>query len=342
MIQKSENIMKKTLIIAEAGVNHNGDINLAKKLIEVASEAGADFVKFQTFVAENCISKNAKKAEYQLQATDENQSQFDMVKKLELSKQDHEILIEHCKKFNIKFLSTAFDLESIDLLVKFDIEIFKIPSGELTNLPYLKKIASFNKNIILSTGMATLGEIEKALDILVQNGTQRDKIIILHCNTEYPTPFEDVNLRAMQTLKKAFCLPVGYSDHTLGITIPIAAVAMGACVIEKHFTLDKSMQGPDHQASLEPEELKAMIKSIRELEQAFGNGVKIPSKSEIKNKAIARKSLVAKKVIKKGECFSEENLTTKRPGDGICGMKYDKYLGKIASRDYAEDELIDE
>ncbi|XMD84228.1 legionaminic acid synthase [Campylobacter lari] len=342
MIQKSENIMKKTLIIAEAGVNHNGDINLAKKLIEVASEAGADFVKFQTFVAENCISKNAKKAEYQLQATDENQSQLDMVKKLELSKQDHEILIEHCKKFNIKFLSTAFDLESIDLLVKFDIEIFKIPSGELTNLPYLKKIASFNKNIILSTGMATLGEIEKALDILVQNGTQRDKVIILHCNTEYPTPFEDVNLRAMQTLKKAFCLPVGYSDHTLGITIPIAAVAMGACVIEKHFTLDKSMQGPDHQASLEPEELKAMIKSIRELEQAFGNGVKIPSKSEIKNKAIARKSLVAKKVIKKGECFSEENLTTKRPGDGICAMKYDKYLGKIASRDYAEDELIDE
>ncbi|WP_258108302.1 N-acetylneuraminate synthase [Campylobacter lari] len=334
--------MKKTLIIAEAGVNHNGDINLAKKLIEVASEAGADFVKFQTFVAENCISKNAKKAEYQLQATDENQSQLDMVKKLELSKQDHEILIEHCKKFNIKFLSTAFDLESIDLLVKFDIEIFKIPSGELTNLPYLKKIASFNKNIILSTGMATLGEIEKALDILVQNGTQRDKVIILHCNTEYPTPFEDVNLRAMQTLKKAFCLPVGYSDHTLGITIPIAAVAMGACVIEKHFTLDKSMQGPDHQASLEPEELKAMIKSIRELEQAFGNGVKIPSKSEIKNKAIARKSLVAKKVIKKGECFSEENLTTKRPGDGICAMKYDKYLGKIASRDYAEDELIDE
>ncbi|WP_258108819.1 N-acetylneuraminate synthase [Campylobacter lari] len=332
----------KTLVIAEAGVNHNGDINLAKKLIEVASEAGADFVKFQTFVAENCISKNAKKAEYQLQATDENQSQLDMVKKLELSKQDHEILIEHCKKFNIKFLSTAFDLESIDLLVKFDIEIFKIPSGELTNLPYLKKIASFNKNIILSTGMATLGEIEKALDILVQNGTQRDKVIILHCNTEYPTPFEDVNLRAMQTLKKAFCLPVGYSDHTLGITIPIAAVAMGACVIEKHFTLDKSMQGPDHQASLEPEELKAMIKSIRELEQAFGDGVKIPSKSESKNKAIARKSLVAKKVIKKGECFSEENLTTKRPGDGICAMKYDKYLGKIASRDYAEDELIDE
>ncbi|MCV3376574.1 N-acetylneuraminate synthase [Campylobacter sp. IFREMER_LSEM_CL2194] len=332
----------KTLVIAEAGVNHNGDINLAKRLIEVASEAGADFVKFQTFVAKNCISKNAKKAEYQLQTTDENQSQLDMVKKLELSKQDHEILIEHCKKFNIKFLSTAFDLESIDLLVKFDIEIFKIPSGELTNLPYLKKIASFNKNIILSTGMATLGEIEKVLDILVQNGTQRDKIIILHCNTEYPTPFEDVNLRVMQTLKKAFCLPVGYSDHTLGITIPIAAVAMGACVIEKHFTLDKSMQGPDHQASLEPEELKAMIKSIRELEQAFGDGIKIPSKSESKNKVIARKSLVAKKAIKKGECFSEENLTTKRPGDGICAMEYDKYLGKIASREYAEDELIDE
>lgn len=332
----------KTLIIAEAGVNHNGDINLAKKLVEVASDAGADCVKFQTFVANDCVSKNAKKAEYQLQTTDENQSQLDMIKKLELSKQDHEILIKHCKKCNIKFLSTAFDLESIDLLVEFGIEIFKIPSGEITNLPYLKKIASFNKNIILSTGMATLGEIEKALEVLIQNGTQRDKIIILHCNTEYPTPFEDVNLKAMQTLKNAFHLPIGYSDHTLGITIPIAAVAMGACVIEKHFTLDKTMQGPDHLASLEPEELKVMIKNIRELELALGDGIKKPSQSESKNKTIARKSLVSKINIKKGECFSEENLTTKRPGNGICAMEYDKYLGKIASRDYVEDELIDE
>ncbi|AJC91241.1 N-acetylneuraminate synthase [Campylobacter subantarcticus] len=334
--------MQKTIIIAEAGVNHNGNINIAKKLIEVASEAGADFVKFQTFVAENCISKNAKKAEYQLQATDENQSQLDMVKKLELSKQDHEILIEHCKKFNIKFLSTAFDLESIDLLVELGVEIFKIPSGEITNLPYLKKIASFNKKIILSTGMSTLDEIKSAIKILEQNGTQRDKITILHCNTEYPTPFEDVNLNAMQTLKKTFCLPVGYSDHTLGVTIPIAAVAMGACVIEKHFTLDKSMLGPDHKASLEPDELKIMVKAIRDLEQAFGDGIKKPSKSEDKNKNIARKSLVAKKAIKKGEYFSEENLTTKRPGNGICAMNYDRYLGKIAQRNYSEDELIDE
>ncbi|WP_139453557.1 N-acetylneuraminate synthase [Campylobacter armoricus] len=334
--------MQKTIIIAEAGVNHNGDINIAKKLIEVASEAGADYVKFQSFIAGDCVSKNAKKAEYQLQTTDENQNQLDMIKKLELSKQDHEILIKHCKKCNINFLSTAFDLESIDLLVELGVEIFKIPSGEITNLPYLKKIASLNKNIILSTGMATLGEIEKTLEILIQNGTQRDKIIILHCNTEYPTPFEDVNLKAMLTLKNAFHLPIGYSDHTLGITIPIAAVAMGACVIEKHFTLDKTMQGPDHQASLEPDELKAMIRSIRELEQALGDGIKKPSQSESKNKIIARKSLVAKKVIKKGEYFSEENLTTKRPGNGICAMKYDKYLGKIASRDYVEDELIDE
>ncbi len=342
MIQKSEKIMQKTIIIAEAGVNHNGDINLAKKLIEVASDAGADYVKFQTFIASNCVSKIAKKAKYQLQNTLVDENQLDMIKKLELSKQDHEILINHCKKHSIKFLSTAFDLESIEFLSSLNLDFFKIPSGEITNFPYLKKIASYDKKIILSTGMATLGEIKKALDILVQNGTQRDKIIILHCNTEYPTPFEDVNLKAMQTLKETFNLPIGYSDHTLGINIPIAAVAMGACVIEKHFTLDKNMQGPDHKASLEPEELKAMVKSIRELEQAFGDGIKIPSKSESKNKIIARKSLIAKKNIKKGEKFNEENLTTKRPGNGICAMKYEEYLGKIAKKDYMEDELIDE
>ncbi|EAK6286550.1 N-acetylneuraminate synthase [Campylobacter lari] len=333
--------MQKTIIIAEAGVNHNGDINLAKKLIEIASDAGADYVKFQTFVASNCVSKIAKKAKYQLQNTLVDENQLDMIKKLELSKQDHEILINHCKKHSIKFLSTAFDLESIEFLSSLNLDFFKIPSGEITNFPYLKKIASYDKKIILSTGMATLGEIEKALDVLVQNGTQRDKIIILHCNTEYPTPLEDVNLKAMQTLKKAFCLPVGYSDHTLGITIPIAAVAMGACVIEKHFTLDKNMQGPDHKASLEPEELKAMIKSIRELEQALGNGIKKPSESETKNINIGRKSLVAASPIKKGDFFTEKNLGVKRPGNGISPMEWDDVIGQVAKRDFDIDELIE-
>ncbi|EAI3899044.1 N-acetylneuraminate synthase [Campylobacter coli] len=332
--------MRKTLVIAEAGVNHNGDLNLAKKLIDVASEAGADYVKFQTFKTELCISKNAQKAEYQLKTTSKIESQFEMVKKLELSKQAHEILIEYCKERNIKFLSTAFDLKSIDLLVELGIDIFKIPSGEITNLPYLRKIAQLNKKIILSTGMATLGEIEKALGVLVENGTEREKIIILHCNTEYPTPFEDVNLKAMKTIKEAFKLPVGYSDHTLGITIPIAAVSMGACVIEKHFTLDKAMQGPDHLASLEPSELKAMIKAIRELEKAFGDGIKKPSKSESKNINIGRKSLVAISPIKKGDLFTESNLGIKRPGNGISPMEWDNIIGKIATRDFDIDELI--
>ncbi|BEK49231.1 N-acetylneuraminate synthase [Campylobacter coli] len=332
--------MRKTLVIAEAGVNHNGDLNLAKKLIDVASEAGADYVKFQTFKTELCISKNAQKAEYQLKTTSKIESQFEMVKKLELSKQAHEILIEYCKERNIKFLSTAFDLKSIDLLVELGIDIFKIPSGEITNLPYLRKIAQLNKKIILSTGMATLGEIEKALGVLVENGTEREKIIILHCNTEYPTPFEDVNLKAMKTIKEAFKLPVGYSDHTLGITIPIAAVSMGACVIEKHFTLDKAMRGPDHLASLEPSELKAMIKAIRELEKAFGDGIKKPSKSESKNINIGRKSLVAIGPIKKGDLFTESNLGIKRPGNGISPMEWDNIIGKIATRDFDIDELI--
>lgn len=334
--------MQKTIIIAEAGVNHNGDINIAKKLIEVASEAGADYVKFQSFIASDCVSKIAKKASYQLENTDENQSQLDMIKKLELDEKAHEELIKHCNKCGIKFLSTPFDLKSIELLVRLNVELFKIPSGELTNYPYLKKIASYDKNIILSTGMATLLEIQNALNVLTSNGIQREKITILHCNSEYPTPFEDVNLKAMQTLKETFDLPVGYSDHTLGISVPIAAVAMGACVIEKHFTLDKTMQGPDHKASLDINELKAMVKSIRDIEQALGDGVKKPSKSEMKNINIVRKSLVAKKAIKKGECFSEENLTTKRPGNGICAMNYEKYIGKIAQKNYQEDELINE
>ncbi|EAI7261968.1 MULTISPECIES: N-acetylneuraminate synthase [Campylobacter] len=332
--------MIKTLIIAEAGVNHNGDMNLAKKLIEVASEAGADYVKFQTFKTELCISKNAQKAEYQLKTTSHEESQFDMIKKLELSKQDHEVLIEHCKKCNIKFLSTAFDLKSIDLLVELGVEIFKIPSGEITNLPYLKKIAKLNKNIILSTGMTSLGEIEMALDVLIDNGTQRNKITILHCNSEYPTPFKDVNLKAMQTIKEAFKLPVGYSDHTLGVTIPIAAVAMGACVIEKHFTLDKNMQGPDHLASLNPDELKTMVQSIRELEQALGNGIKKPSESETKNINIGRKSLVAASPIKKGDFFTEKNLGVKRPGNGISPMEWDNIIGKVAEKNFDIDELI--
>ncbi|MBF7045952.1 N-acetylneuraminate synthase [Campylobacter volucris] len=334
--------MQKTIIIAEAGVNHNGDINIAKKLIEVASEAGADYVKFQSFVARDCVSKIAKKASYQLENTDENQSQLDMIKKLELDEKAHEELIKHCNKCGIKFLSTPFDLKSIELLARLNVELFKIPSGELTNYPYLKKIASYDKNIILSTGMATLLEIQNALNVLTSNGTQREKITILHCNSEYPTPFEDVNLKAMQTLKETFDLPVGYSDHTLGISVSIAAVTMGACVIEKHFTLDKTMQGPDHQASLDINELKAMVKSIRDIEKALGDGVKKPSKSEMKNIDIVRKSLVAKKAIKKGECFSEENLTTKRPGNGICAMNYEKYIGKIAQKNYQEDELINE
>ncbi|TDJ87597.1 N-acetylneuraminate synthase [Campylobacter volucris] len=334
--------MQKIIIIAEAGVNHNGDINIAKKLIEAASEAGADYVKFQSFVARDCVSKIAKKASYQLENTDENQSQLDMIKKLELDEKAHKELIKHCNKCGIKFLSTPFDLKSIELLARLNVELFKIPSGELTNYPYLKKIASYDKNIILSTGMATLLEIQNALNVLTSNGTQREKITILHCNSEYPTPFEDVNLKAMQTLKETFDLPVGYSDHTLGISVSIAAVAMGACVIEKHFTLDKTMQGPDHQASLDINELKAMVKSIRDIEKALGDGVKKPSKSEMKNIDIVRKSLVAKKAIKKGECFSEENLTTKRPGNGICAMNYEKYIGKIAQKNYQEDELINE
>ncbi|EAK9947402.1 N-acetylneuraminate synthase [Campylobacter lari] len=332
--------MKKVVIIAEAGVNHNGDINIAKKLIEMASKAGADYIKFQTFKTELCISKNASKAHYQLQTTDKTESQFDMIKRLELNKQDHEILLEHCKKNHIKFLSTAFDLDSIDLLVELGIEFFKIPSGELTNLPYLRKIGRLNKQVVVSTGMATLGEIEKALNVLIENGTQREKITILHCNTEYPTPIEDVNLKAMQTLKEAFKVSVGYSDHTLGIMVPIAAVAMGASIIEKHFTLDKTMSGPDHLASLEPEELEIMIRNIRDLEKALGDGIKKASNSEMKNKNIGRKSIVAICSIKKGEIFTEKNLGVKRPGTGISPMLWDEVIGKVAQKDFEIDELI--
>lgn len=332
--------MKKVLIIAEAGVNHNGDINLAKKLIEQAAKAGADVVKFQTFKANSCVSVSAKKAKYQLETTAKEESQLEMIQKLELSYESHFELMKHCKKHGIAFLSTPFDLESVEFLRGLDLPYFKIPSGEITNLPYLKAVAKCKKKVLLSTGMANLGEIEAALTILRKNGTRN--ITLLHCNTEYPTPFEDVNLNALKTLKEAFKLEVGYSDHTEGIVASLGAVALGAVVIEKHFTLDKTMEGPDHRASLEFEELKALCKGIRELEKALGSGIKKASKSEAKNKIIARKSLVAKREIQKGEKFSEQNLTTKRPGSGISAMRYEEYLGKRALKTYKKDDLINE
>lgn len=332
--------MKKVLIIAEAGVNHNGDINLAKKLIEQAAKAGADVVKFQTFKANSCVSVSAKKAKYQLETTAKEESQLEMIEKLELSYESHFELMKHCKKHGIAFLSTPFDLESVEFLRGLDLPYFKIPSGEITNLPYLKAVAKCKKKVLLSTGMANLGEIEAALEILRKNGTRN--ITLLHCNTEYPTPFEDVNLNALKTLKEAFKLEVGYSDHTEGIVASLGAVALGAVVIEKHFTLDKTMEGPDHRASLEFEELRALCKGIRELEKALGSGIKKASKSEAKNKIIARKSLVAKREIQKGEKFSIENLTTKRPGSGISAMRYEEYLGKRALKTYKKDELINE
>lgn len=332
--------MQRTLIIAEAGVNHNGNIDLAKQLVEVAKESGADIVKFQTFIAEKCISKNAQKAQYQLQTTDKNESQLEMVKRLELDIKAHKILIQHCQKIGIEFLSTPFDFESIELLNELGMNTFKIPSGEITNLPYLRKIGKLNKKVILSTGMSNLGEIETAISILTDAGTKRENITILHCNTEYPTPMQDVNLKAMQTIANAFHLPVGYSDHTQGIHIPIAAVAMGAKVIEKHFTLDKNMEGPDHKASLEPHELKEMVRCIRDIEKALGNGIKQESESEKKNKPIARKSIVANRTIKAGEVFSEENLYVKRPANGLSPMEWDNVIGKIAKRDFEEDEII--
>ncbi|RBQ30139.1 N-acetylneuraminate synthase [Aliarcobacter vitoriensis] len=332
--------MKKVFIIAEAGVNHNGSIELAKKLIDVAVDSGVDAVKFQTFKSENLVSKNAQKADYQKQTTDKEESQFEMIKKLELDVNTHKELISYCKNKNIMFLSTPFDHDSIDLLSDLGLEIFKIPSGEITNLPYLRHLGKLNKKVILSTGMADIGEIEDAMDILINSGTKKENIIVLHANTEYPTPMEDVNLKAMFTIGNTFDVPFGYSDHTLGIEVPTAAVALGATVIEKHFTLDKTMEGPDHKASLEPDELKAMVKAIRNIEKALGNSVKKPSASETKNKPIARKSIVAKTDIKKGEILSENNLAIKRPGNGINPMRWDEILGTVATKDYKEDELI--
>lgn len=332
---------KKTIFIAEAGVNHNGEIQKAIQLIDIAAKVGADYVKFQTFRSENLSSSIAKKADYQLQTTDQKESQLAMLKKLELSKEDHFQLIDHCKKRKISFLSTAFDLESLAFLNSLNMDFFKIPSGEITNFPYLIQISSYKKPIILSTGMANLSEIEAALDVLLSNSLSRDLVTVLHCNTEYPTPFQDVNLKAMLSIRNTFGVKVGYSDHTQGIEVALAAVAMGACVIEKHFTIAKNLPGPDHKASLEPHELNALVSGIRNIELAMGDGIKRPSESEKKNRDIARKSIIAKRNISKGEDLSEENCTTKRPGSGISAMRWNEVMGKKAIRDFGQDELIE-
>lgn len=327
-------------IIAEAGVNHNGSIDCAKKLIDVASISGANAVKFQTFKTDNFVSKNAPKSRYQSQNTKKNETQFNMLKKLELDIVAHKELISYCRKKKIIFLSSAFDQESIDVLNNLGLTIFKIPSGEITNLSYLEHIGRLNKKIILSTGMANIAEIKDALNVLIKSGTKKKNITVLHANTEYPTPMKDVNLRAMLTVGKKFNTSYGYSDHTLGIEVDIAAVALGATCIEKHFTLDKNMEGPDHKASIEPEELKAMVRSIRNIEIALGDGVKKPSKSEKKNIDIVRKSLFASKHIKKGDFFTKQNLTAKRPGNGLSPFKLKKLLGKKSKKNYKKDQQI--
>lgn len=330
----------KTLIIAEAGVNHNGSLDRAKQLVASAAAAGADLVKFQSFITGKSISREAPKAEYQKSTTGTGETQYEMVRKLELSRADHEALIEECRRHGIGFFSTAFDTDSFDMLVELGLNQVKIPSGEITNLPLLRYMTRLGLPVILSSGMANLGDIEAALDVIERAGTPRSRVTVLHCTTEYPTPMEDVNLRAMASLKTAFGVEVGYSDHTPGIEVSIAAVALGATVIEKHFTLDRSLPGPDHQASLEPHELKAMVDAIRNIERALGDGIKRPSPSELKNKPIARKSLVASRAIRAGEPFSADNLATKRPGTGVSPMRWDEVIGRPAPRDFAADELI--
>jgi N-acetylneuraminate synthase len=363
---RQKNKDTKCYIIAEAGVNHNGSIDMAKQLIDVAAGAGADAVKFQTFKAEKSISKYAPKADYQKKTTAETESQLDMVKKLELSEADHYTLIKHCQTRNIEFLSTPFDFESIDLLArKLNLQHLKIPSGEITNGPYLLYIAQTGKPVILSTGMSTLAEVETALGVLafgyldnqdkpslhnfqnvycsdVGRKVLKEKVTLLHCTTEYPSPFEDVNLRVMATMQIAFGLPVGLSDHTPGIAVPIAAVALGAAVIEKHFTLDRNLPGPDHKASLEPNELKAMVTAIRQVETALGNGQKIPTVSEWKNREITRKSIVATGPIKKGDLLTIDNMAIKRPGNGLSPTTYWALLGRQAQKNYEKDEMITE
>ena len=329
-----------TLIIAEAGVNHNGSIKTARKMIDIAEEAGVDYVKFQTFKAETLLTTMAEKAEYQKDLTDQDESQFEMINKLELDRNAHEELMAYCNKKNTQFLSTAFDHDSIDLLAELGVPFYKIPSGEITNQPYLRHVGRMGNPIVMSTGMATMEEVRAAMEVLLAAGVKKDDLTILHCNTEYPTPIEDVNLKSMLTIREELGVKVGYSDHTLGIEIPVAAVALGATVIEKHFTLDCNLPGPDHAASLEPRELKTMVTAIRNIEKAMGDGVKKPSPSELKNITVARKSIVAKKPITKGEPFSEDNLTVKRPGTGISPMSWDVVLGKTSDRDFQVDDLI--
>ena len=331
---------KKVFIIAEAGVNHNGSLEIGRKLIEFAAAAGADAVKFQTFKAEKTAARSAQMAEYQKTDSSGSETQFEMLKRLELDAMAHHELMRHCKSLNIQFLSSPFDLESIELLHSLDLKILKIPSGEITNFPYLRKIGGLGKQLILSTGMSDLAEIKNALRVLYSAGTTSEQITVMHCNTEYPTPMEDVNLRCMQTMADEFQVPVGYSDHTLGIEIPVAAVALGASVIEKHFTLDRNLIGPDHKASLVPQDFETMVRAIRNIEIALGNSNKRPTPSEIKNRSIARKSIVAARKIQKGEVFSDENLTTKRPGNGVSPMRWGEIIGTVASQDYKVDDLI--
>lgn len=332
--------MKKVYIIAEAGVNHNGDLKLAHCLVDAAKAAGADAVKFQTFKAERLVSKTAQKAEYQKKTTSSGESQFDMIKRLELSPESFRSIADHCRDIGIEFLSTAFDEESIILLHSIGMSVWKVPSGEITNLPYLRAIASNNEPIIMSTGMCTLGEIEAAVDAIEAEGVARDLITLLHCTTEYPAPIPDVNLLAMVSIGNVFKMAYGYSDHTEGIVIPIAAVAMGATIIEKHFTLNRNLEGPDHKASLEPDELASMVHGIRAVETAMGDGVKRPTESEMLNRLAVRKSIVAASRIEKGEEYTVRNLTTKRPGTGISPMEWDRVIGKIASRSYSADDEI--
>ena len=329
------------LIIAEAGVNHNGSLELAKQLIDKAVEAGVDIIKFQTFKSEKLVSKAARQAEYQQRNIGKkDEGQLGMLKKLELSQADHEELISYCNERGIRFFSTAFDMDSIDYLHSLDMGLWKIPSGEITNYPYLRKIAQYKEPVILSTGMCELSDIEAAMNVLLDFGVQKEQITILHCNTEYPTPFADVNLKAMLEIGEKFGVQIGYSDHTKGVEVPIAAVALGATVIEKHFTLDKNMEGPDHKASLEPDELKAMVSAIRNIEQALGSGHKTISESERNNIEIARKSIVAARPIEAGELLTEENLTVKRPGNGISPMRWNEVVGTRAVQSFNEEDPI--
>lgn len=332
----------RTLLIAEAGVNHDGDLEVARALVRAAAAAGADLVKFQTFTADRLTTATAPKAKYQLDSTEPDESQRDMIRRLELSRSDHLALIDECRREGIGFFSTAFDLESMAMLMDLGMDRIKVPSGELTNLPYLRYVAAQGLPVLLSTGMAALGEVEAAVTTMLAGGVARSDLTVLHCNTEYPTPMEDVNLAAMVNMGRAFAVPYGYSDHTFGIELPIAAVALGATVIEKHFTLDRNRSGPDHKASLEPDELRAMVSAIRNVELAMaGDGVKRPSPSEAANRQVARKSIVARIAIPAGAVFSEENLTTKRPGTGISPMRWDELVGRRAPRSFAVDELIE-